>query len=601
MKTMGPSVMVRAAWAAGIAVIVAATPATTRVTEIIDASGDGAGNGLDSPSRPVADAAGNVFVSGSDSDNVFRITPAGAITEIVDATGDGVGNVLEFPGDPVVDGSGNVFVPGGNSDNVFKVTPGGTITEVIDATGDGGGNTLDGPVALAVDGAGNLFVAARRFGSNNVFKVTPGGSITQILDATGDGGGNLLDDPRSLHVDAAGNVFAGALLSDNVFRITPGGTITEIIDATGDGAGNALDGVQVIAGDSSGNVFVVGGGSSNVFRVTPGGAITEIIDVTGDGAGHALNIPSRIAVDATGNVFVHGTGVGAAVFKITPGGSITAIIDSSGDGAGNGMSSPLDVAVDGLGNAFVVAGSGASSGSGAFKITPGGVVTEIIDLDGDGAGNGLARAAHVAVDPAGNAIVGTIEGTPPPNDHNLFKVEFAVGCPALPAGGCAVATTGRLLVVQSPSRARNRVTWKWGPGPVAPGDFGDPLAADDYLLCLYAGGDGLVGSASMPAGGTCGIAPCWKGKGSPPGSAGYRYKNRLKTPDGVSTLNLTSRSGTIKLAAKGYQLTNPGSPRPTPVDLLVQLQAGNGQCWEASFSDGGVLQNAPRKFKAKAD
>jgi len=41
-------------------------------------------------------------------------------------------------------------------------------------------------------------------------------------------------------------------------------------------------------------------------------------------------------------------------FKITPGGTITKIIDSTGDGSGNTLNAPFDVATDSSGNVFVV-------------------------------------------------------------------------------------------------------------------------------------------------------------------------------------------------------------------------------------------------------
>ena len=65
------------------------------------------------------------------------IVSSQTVTEIIDATGDGAGNNLESPQIIAVDGSGNVFVTGDSSDNVFKITPDGTITEIIDASGDG--------------------------------------------------------------------------------------------------------------------------------------------------------------------------------------------------------------------------------------------------------------------------------------------------------------------------------------------------------------------------------------------------------------------------------------------------------------------------------
>ena len=112
-----------------------------------------------------------------------------------------------------------------------------------------------------------------------------------------------------------------------------------------------------------------------------------------------LNGPERIAVDGSGNVYVTGAGSYNA-FKITPAGVVTEIIDSTGDGE-----NPLDllygIAVDGSGNIYVV---GIWSHN-AFKITPGGLITEIIDSTGDGAGNALGRPVGVAVDGSGNVYV----------------------------------------------------------------------------------------------------------------------------------------------------------------------------------------------------
>jgi len=89
--------------------------------------------------------------------------------EIIDNTGDGGGNTLSLAREIATDSSGNVFVTGQNSDNAFKITPGGAITQIIDATGDGVGNTLSEPFVVATDSSGNVFVSG--FGSNNAFKL----------------------------------------------------------------------------------------------------------------------------------------------------------------------------------------------------------------------------------------------------------------------------------------------------------------------------------------------------------------------------------------------------------------------------------------------
>ena len=89
--------------------------------------------------------------------SVLVANAVGAFTsvEIIDSTGDGAGNGLDAPYGTTVDSSGNVYVPGSVSDNAFKITPDGIITEIIDSAGDGT-NGLDIPSSIAVDSSGRL-------------------------------------------------------------------------------------------------------------------------------------------------------------------------------------------------------------------------------------------------------------------------------------------------------------------------------------------------------------------------------------------------------------------------------------------------------------
>ena len=321
------------------------------ISEIINSTGDGAGNGLSNATSIAVDSSLNVYVAGESSSNAFKITPDGVISEIIDGLGDGGGGTLVQASGIAADDFGNAYVVGTFSDNVFKITPDGTISEIIDSTGDGAGAVLAQPNAITVDSAGNVFVTG--LASDNVLKVEPNGTVSQIIGPTGDGAGAGLDRPNDIAVDAADNVYVTGFNSDNAFQITPSGVITKLIDSAGDGLGNAMLNPRGIAVDSAGNAYVAASASTNVFKITPTREITQIIDGSGDGLGNTLGAPWGVAVDTFGSIFV--TGVSSNnVFQISPTGTITEIVDN----AGGSIIGPKGATVGVHGNLYVAGGFG---------------------------------------------------------------------------------------------------------------------------------------------------------------------------------------------------------------------------------------------------
>ena len=114
-----------------IAILIAATVALSApqavaqaIIEIIDSTGDGAGNVLLKPVGVSVHPSGTVYLTGYESHNAFEIVlgVGGGITQIIDSTGDGAGNMLSQAFDIAVGDDGTVYVTGSGSDNAFSVT-----------------------------------------------------------------------------------------------------------------------------------------------------------------------------------------------------------------------------------------------------------------------------------------------------------------------------------------------------------------------------------------------------------------------------------------------------------------------------------------------
>src|SRR5262249_37810335 len=129
------------------------------------------------------------------------------------------------------------------------------------------------------------------------------------------------------------------------------------------------------------------------------------------------------------------------------------------------------------------------------------------------------------------------------------------------------------------------------------GDLGRMVRVMDYTCCIY---DCAVGPqplllAQIPAGGICGTKPCWKAiKG------GFKYNDKLLTPDGIQQLLLKSGlAGKSKIIVKGKGDHLPMPTLPLTTTVTVQLKNEDGVCGEAKYST--PIKNLPEQFRAKAD
>jgi YVTN family beta-propeller protein len=164
------------------------------------------------------------------------------------------------------------------------------------------------------------------------------------------------------------------------------------------------------------------------------------------------------------------------------------------------------------------------------------------------------------------------------------------------------------LIIKNRGGNSNGLTWKWLKGAVSIPQLGDPTADTRYALCLYDESGqvpSLALSLDVPAGGSCGVLPCWSALGGS-NLRGYRFLDFSGQHDGAKKMLLKGgRPGRDKLRirASGGALPLPPAVSASAYfaqqdEVTVQLVSDAGGCWESVFPIGAVLHNSPRLYKA---
>jgi sugar lactone lactonase YvrE len=173
---------------------------------------------LISPQGVAVDASGDLYVTDSALQHVFKVTPEGKRSI--------VGSGFMVPQAVAVDGAGNVYVADSQAGVIYKVTPDGVQVTV--------GSGFYMPMSVAVDAAGNVYAADPW--NDFVAQITPDGTQTNL--------GSGYNTPVGVAVDAAGNVYVADTYSAAVFKIAPDGTQTTL--------GNGLVAPMYVAVDPAG-------------------------------------------------------------------------------------------------------------------------------------------------------------------------------------------------------------------------------------------------------------------------------------------------------------------------------------------------------------
>lgn len=156
-----------------------------------------------------------------------------------------------------------------------------------------------------------------------------------------------------------------------------------------------------------------------VFVLVVGGALvasaqtaTVVINTNVGPSSFADPDHMSVAIDSIGNVYVAGYN-SHNVFKVTPLGVVTEVVDSTGDGGSNTLQRVLGLSVDAADNRYMV---GQTSNT-VLKLAPGGGVSAIMDATGDGLGATLSGPFGTATDSAGNVYVTST------TNGNVFRVD----------------------------------------------------------------------------------------------------------------------------------------------------------------------------------
>jgi len=177
---------------------------------------------------------------------------------------------------------------------------------------------------------------------------------------------------------------------------------------------------------------------------------------------------------------------------------------------------------------------------------------------------------------------------------SIARVAAADDCGTGPRTGCRSAGRSSIRIVNGPGD-RDRLTWKWRKGGATiAADFGNPLTATTYALCVYAGTSAtvIIDAAVPPS------SMRWTDHPT----KGFTYEDDAGTSDGIQKIVLQAGvEGKAKVLVKGKGANLPDPPAgPLALPLTVQLVNNTtSACFEGVYASTDVVANGAEKFKAK--
>jgi sugar lactone lactonase YvrE len=269
---------------------------------------------LNNPVGVAVDSSGNLYIADTFNSRIRKVDTNGIITTVA-----GGGSLRDNDGTlatdvqfsalqgVAVDAAGNLYVSDSGFEKVYKVDVNGILTKVAGS----GGSTYNGdggpaitanliPMGIAIDGAGNLYIAD--WSNGRIRMVDTSGIIHTVIAS--------LSQPRGVAVDSSGNVYVADTGHHEVLKVNTSAISTVLAgDGTAGNINGELSSPSGVAVDTSGNVYIADSGNQVVrallnYNTPVGDQVTVSL-----GGGTTVTFAH---VSAAGNTTVTASGVGPA-------------------------------------------------------------------------------------------------------------------------------------------------------------------------------------------------------------------------------------------------------------------------------------------------